>query len=694
MRFGYLFTPRYFFHWQLLRKIVEEATPSSKLGSRQKYNLLPEMPSSIGKKKRYLFHTLLIFIPIAILLGIESSLRLFHYGDNLNLFITLEKNPAYWITNPTIGRRYFLSKNFLPATSYDAFLKQKPANAYRIFVLGASTAAGFPYLNNGAFPQMLRPRLQEQHPDKIIEMVNLALPAVNSYTLLDFADELAKYQPDAILIYAGHNEFYGALGSASTESFGRSRWVIKLYLRLQDFKLVQLIRNAISTLMTKTQQAASSERNTLMARMVGQEHIAYRGKLYDSTLRTFRDNLTEIIHILKSHGIKIMLSELVSNIRDQKPFVSLFQDKTNRPEWQKYFDRGMELAQADSCDDALLEFNRAARLDDLPAILHFQIADCLVRLNRFPEAQQEFSKARDLDALRFRASEDFTQKIREVGMQFNIPVVPIAAAFAEASPHGIIGSNLMLDHLHPNLRGYFLMAKTFYESLERNHFISKSQTERAAPADSVFWRRRGVTELDEELARLRIRVLVSNWPFQSDLQKVTPLHYHPSNFLEQLAYAQWREDISWDAAHMQMAEHYIKTNHPEKAAIEYEALVVSMPYALTPYLRLGLTYLALNRLDAAFNVFEQSLSVKSSAIAQKWLGAISIHKNQTAEGLAYLHQALHLQPNDPETLYNISVGYAKSGDFASARDFAEKLVQNHPQYPGAKAHLQRLQSFH
>jgi len=644
-------------------------------------------------RKEYFFRAALVLIPFIILLGVEIALRWFNYGDNLDLFITLEKNPAYWITNPQIGRRYFLNKNFLPATSYDAFCKQKSTNAYRIFVLGESAAAGFPYFNNGAFSRMLQARLQTRHPDKIIEMVNLGLPAVSSYTLLDLADELVSYQPDAILIYAGHNEFYGAFGSASTESFGQARGVIKLYLQLQHFKLVQLLRQAIFALKTKTPSAADGDRTTLMARMAGEKQIPYRGPLYDKTLKSFHNNLAEIIQILQTRGVKIMLSELVSNVGDQKPFVSMFNNKANRSGWQAHFDRGVALAQAGSCGAAWSAFQQAAQLNDLPAILHFEMAKCLMKLNRSAEAQIEFLKAKDLDALRFRASEDLNQVTRDLGAKFNVPVVPMSKAFAEASPHGIIGSNLMLEHVHANVQGYFLMAKAFDESMQRHHFIPTERNAQPLPPDSVFWQHRGVTELDEELARLRIQVLMSNWPFQPDAQKFTPLAYNPRNVMEQLAYALWREEISWDAAHLQLAEHYAKTNQPEKAAAEDEALVIGMPYLVAPYLRLGLTYMTLNRLDEAFDIFMKSLAVEPTALAQKWLGAISIHKNHLSEGLSYLRQALQKEPNDPETLYNISVGYAKAGDFANAKDFAEKLVQGFPNYPGAKEHWQRVQAF-
>jgi DEAD/DEAH box helicase domain-containing protein len=118
-----------------------------------------------------------------------------------------------------------------------------------------------------------------------------------------------------------------------------------------------------------------------------------------------------------------------------------------------------------------------------------------------------------------------------------------------------------------------------------------------------------------------------------------------------------------------------------------------MPYLVATYLRLGLTYMTLNRFDDAFDIFMKSLAVEPTALAQKWLGSISIHQNQIPQGLDYLRQALQKEPNDPETLYNISVGYAKSGDFANAKDFAEKLVRGFPNYPGAKEHWQRLQAY-
>ena len=58
-------------------------------------------------------------------------------------------------------------------------------------------------------------------------------------------DEIIENQPDLILIYAGHNEFYGALGVASAESIDKIRWIVKIYLQLNHFKTFILIKNMI-----------------------------------------------------------------------------------------------------------------------------------------------------------------------------------------------------------------------------------------------------------------------------------------------------------------------------------------------------------------------------------------------------------------------------------------------------------------
>ena len=146
----------------------------------------------------------------------------------------------------------------------DMIKTRKEKQTFKIFVLGGSTAAGYPYFFNGTFPMILKKQLEQAFPARHIEMINLGMTAMNTFAVLDVMRDVMSYEPDAILIYAGHNEFYGAFGAASTESLGRYRPLILLYLQLNRFKLFHLMRNmvgAVKELVGKTAEDTETRGN-------------------------------------------------------------------------------------------------------------------------------------------------------------------------------------------------------------------------------------------------------------------------------------------------------------------------------------------------------------------------------------------------------------------------------------------------
>ena len=80
-----------------------------------------------------------------------------------------------------------------------------------------------------------------------------------------------------------------------------------------------------------------------------------------------------------------------------------------------------------------------------------------------------------MDALRFRAPEDINDIIARLCRKYdNAHLVDTRAAFEAASDHGIIGKSLLLEHVHPNLMGYALMADAFYHALQQQGIIPRS----------------------------------------------------------------------------------------------------------------------------------------------------------------------------------------------------------------------------
>jgi hypothetical protein len=275
------------------------------------------------KKRLFLFKILAVLLPLMLLALLEMALRLFGYGHDLSLFIKDPDRKGYLVMNKYASEKYFSRQQNATIGNYEPFSEKKAPGVFRIFVLGESTTIGYPYMHNGSFHRWLQYRLIHTFPDKDFEVINLALTAVNSYTVLDFGKNVVDYEPDAVLIYAGHNEYYGALGAGSAGSFGHKPFLIKLLIRLRKLRLVQLISNALSGIADLVSGEKPDLRENLMKRMAEDQQIPYDGEKYEAGIEQFRSNMDELCHLFSDQKIPVLLSNLVSNEKDLKPLMSV-----------------------------------------------------------------------------------------------------------------------------------------------------------------------------------------------------------------------------------------------------------------------------------------------------------------------------------------------------------------------------------
>src|SRR5882724_4236009 len=108
-------------------------------------------------KGRYaLFLGITLAFPLLLLVGIEIALRLADPDDGLALFT---RAPAvkgdYLVANRSVGKRWFSGVDNPPTPAHELFAREKPNRAFRVFVMGESAAAGFPYPRNGEFSRLL-----------------------------------------------------------------------------------------------------------------------------------------------------------------------------------------------------------------------------------------------------------------------------------------------------------------------------------------------------------------------------------------------------------------------------------------------------------------------------------------------------------------------------------------------------------
>lgn len=624
---------------------------------------LKQTTPTMSRRKLLLFRIGMVSLPVLFFLILEMILRLINYGGDLSLFIQAPgEYTKYYMCNPNVGRRYFFMQSTVPDPPLELFLKQKPANGLRIFVLGGSTTAGYPYGNNIMFSRVLQRRLADVFPERYVEVVNTAIPAVNSYTLLDFMDEILQQQPDLLLIYAGHNEFYGALGVGSNESMGKFRGFVKFYLRLQRYKTFLMLRDVLAAVSKQISEwflggSVAKPSGTLMERMVAEQTIPYGSPLYQLGRRQFAGNLKDILEKAREAGVPVVLSELVSNIRDMKPFISVATDSLP------------------------------------PAGDVYREARAAEQAGRYDRAKRLYYRAKDLDALRFRATEDFNAVIHELAQQFQVPVVPMRQYFEQRSPHGLMGDNLFLEHLHPNVEGYFLMAEAFFETLRREKLITAQwPAERVLPA-SYYRKNWGWTELDTIYANLRIRILKGNWPFKPRWQKNTAMaNYRPSTLAESLAVKIILNDkYTAEMAHVDLAQRYQQQGDYMRAFREYYANMYATPWNISPYIHAANMLIKAKQFHRALPILYESLKVEETAFANKWIGQILLDRGKLDEAMPYLNKALQVTPNDPQLLFNLGGAHALRNEFDQALALLKKLERIQPDFPGARDLIQQIQ---
>lgn len=550
-----------------------------------------DLKHSGGKNRRELYFKIIsLLFSVLLIFVLEGALRLFHYGNSLRLVVphSSQDYRDFYMINPHVGEKYFSSLE-ATSTNNDIFLRRKPENGFRIFVMGSSTVYGYPYDNNLMASRILHQRLEDAYPDKKVEVVNTALTAVNSITLKDFIPQVLKYEPDAILIYAGHNEYYGAFGIGSNETMSKSAFLRSLNFGIMNLRVAQLVKSVIggiSKQVAKGESVAESK-GTLMKRIVQDEDIAYGSEEYRIGIEQFRDNMSYILDRAGKMDVPVFFSDLVSNVRDLPPF--------GDPEGE-----GLEA--------------------------HAAYRDALNRLadGNTSGAKTAFYMAKDLDPVRFRAAEELNRIIDSLGRLKGAIMVPTHKHFANSSFDGLIGNNLLTEHVHPNIAGQFLLADAFYQAIVESALIQTAPDPYKTKSGEYYRRNWGYTELDSLVGAYKIQQLKSHWPFASLDEEITFRDtFRTSGIIDSLAFTVLTDPAAnLSALHDFLGGYYEDQQMLQLACREYEALVTINPYRSSNYNKAANCLLKLNDLNSAEIYLRKSLEYVESFYAYTMLADI------------------------------------------------------------------------
>ena len=332
------------------------------------------------------------------------------------------------------------------------FVEPAPANRYRVVFVGASTVQGFPHPRRLAAASFLQAMLADAWPEREVEVVNLGITSIASFAVAEVVEDALVLSPDLVVVYTGHNEFYGLYGGGRYQR-------MKYFLR--QLHLTQLVDGLIESIGTKDEPTDLIK----MAAVRGEVPLHSSGRA--TAEQNLRDNLQRVSRLCERAEVPLVLCTIVANDAGLAPVGSTEGDggawKAQVEQAAQVLTRGY--VAPDDAEDALQQLEQVETLSSEHAWLWYLQGRALERLGRDAEAWRAFRKARDLDTMPWRAPTAHNAVIRAVAKEHGAVLADVEAAFADAAPVQGVGWEWMVDHVHFSVAGQALLARTVLHSV-------------------------------------------------------------------------------------------------------------------------------------------------------------------------------------------------------------------------------------
>ncbi len=355
---------------------------------------------------------------------------------------------------------------FQPAS----FAIDKPATTKRIFVLGGSTVQGRPYATETAFSSWLRLRLQAACPDLEFEVVNCGGVSYASYRVAKILDEVLKHQPDAIVLYTGHNEFLEDRTYAEVRSMGTVR---RLASRIgSKSRLVRWVQGSFSA-EPATSTTMSGEVDARLDHPGGLEAYRrdrpWRRGVEEHFAKTFR----RMAGAAQRAGVPLLVCVPTADLLATPPFKTAPSDSLSAADLSALTAAWKAACDASAGTDTRLEAcNQCLAIDSQHTGAHYLAGRLHYELGDATSAYRHLVAARDHDVCPLRATSSIVDCVVQTATEYSLPLVDPRPMFDQRNaegvkiPDGVIDKEFFLDHVHPTIAGHQAIAAELAQQIE------------------------------------------------------------------------------------------------------------------------------------------------------------------------------------------------------------------------------------
>lgn len=392
-------------------------------------------------------YLLLIVSFMALCVMSEIGLRL-TYSDRLN---SIER--ISWMD---IGNCVVYPSGEMLRNGFSAHPDEKAGKTYRIFVFGGSSVHGYPFKGGINIPSWMSRYLTDIYPDRNIEVINCGSTGADTTSWGHLFFDALKYSPDAMVVYAGHNNFVGPTISRKLPVSTKFK---KLVTRLYMVRLIKAaIRNAFAN-----------------------KKPVQPGEHFERICDAFVSHVEQMLQATEKKNIPLIISTIQSNMSGWHPGLDdlnsycMSHDTSEDISENKYICEAKKYIDEGDCGQAVITLKKHTELFNKSwpfALASFYEGMCLERLGDYSEAMEAYQEAVDNDFYRHRAPHEFNERIKTLeGKYENITIIDSSAEIIKHAKNGIPGGDMFVDHVHPNPRGQRIIAMALVKGIVESGVI-------------------------------------------------------------------------------------------------------------------------------------------------------------------------------------------------------------------------------
>ena len=331
-----------------------------------------------------------------------------------------------------------------------------------IVVIGESSALGVPYHPWLSVGQLAGWQLEQVFPGRPVRVELRAEGGICFESAVLHLNNLER-RPDAIIVFAGHNEFQARFGWSRNVSHYIEEGANSPLAMLDRARSISAACKLILTTLDLYYGESAPSRVT--RELV--DHPTCSSSEYEFLRDDFELRLDALAEYCTRIGCVPILIMPGSNDGSFEPSRSVLAGSVPaelRAEFAREF-KAVRAAESVDAEASIQAYRRLAEQHPEFAETHYRLGRLLAATGAWSEAREHFVLARDLDGLPLRCPTSFREAYRVVARRHGAVLIDGPEILARASPHGILDDQLFHDAHHVNLVGTVALANDMFSQL-------------------------------------------------------------------------------------------------------------------------------------------------------------------------------------------------------------------------------------